>query len=99
VLTVNQAGSTFLFDLHFTDIQNGRALGSIFRIGEMFLVDTNVGTNFELFRDGNGNRIAGITDAEFKIYNGTYFLMTSYDDTHLLVLKDTDELTLLDITQ
>jgi len=102
LLSLNLGESSYLYDLHgmqYDSYNHSVWPGQILRIGETLLDD--VGDDHKQLRDGGFPYRAAdpTTEQEFKTYPGDYYMMARYSDTQLLVLKDTEELTLLDITQ
>ncbi len=93
VVSVNTGNKTFMFSLYTSKIQ---------RIGEHF-IDGSITSSTKL----NENRQAmyeccpskittGLTDNDIKEYSAaTYEIMSNYNSTHLLVLDNTDKLSLL----
>lgn len=84
----------FLFNLHA-----GFQGGQLQRVGQKFLDGTpgknsETNTNTKYLRGFNGQPTPGLTDDEFKIYQGNYDMIGGWDDENLLVLQN-DELTLL----
>ena len=88
VVYQNQDGVDYLFDLHLEG-----ASKSLVRIGEQYIDGTpetnnTFNSNSKKLRDFNGNPSPGLTDAQVKIYTGSYDQIAFWNDCKLLVLEN-----------